>query len=94
VVGYAASAAQPPTVSTFARSIRSARGPDGTSTSTLSPVGPTAASGAGDTPARCIAVWWMSANARPIPSASSSGTPSWAAVTTATSALMVAAASG
>ena len=82
-------------MSTFARSIRSApAGPEGTSTSTLSPVGPTAASGVGDTPDRCMAVWWISANARPIPSASSSGTRSWAAVTTATSALIVAAARG
>ena len=94
LVGYAASAAQPPSVSTLDRSRRSARRPSGASTSTLSPVRPDATSGVGDTPARCIAVWWIKAKIRPMPSASINGTPSCAAATTGTRALTVAAASG
>ena len=41
-----------------------------------------------------MAVWWIKAKVRPMPSASINGTPSCAAATTGTRALTVAAASG
>ena len=73
VMGYSALAAMPPQAMAMARSRRSAQAPSALRKVARWPRSSTTTAGPAGMPARCIVTCWTSGNARPMPSASSTG---------------------